>query len=81
MSTWYSSPLKPCANLPPKVRGAILGVPHNKEYSRLGSLLGSPYFGELLNLLELQSRLPFFPSLHPPPLGGGASHFGGPEET
>ena len=30
----------------PKIRGTILGV-HNKDYSILGSILGSPYFGKL----------------------------------
>ena len=29
----------------PKVRGALIGVPHNKDYSKLGSILGSPYKG------------------------------------
>ena len=30
----------------PKIRGTFFGGPHNKEYSRLGSLLGFPYFGK-----------------------------------
>ena len=32
----------------PKIRGTILG-PNNKNYSILGSMLGSPNFGELPN--------------------------------
>ena len=31
----------------PKIRGTILGGPHNKEYSKLGPILGSPHFGKL----------------------------------
>ena len=31
----------------PKIRGTIFGSPHNKDYSILGSILGSPYFGKL----------------------------------
>ena len=31
----------------PKMRGTILGGPHNKDYDILGSTLGSPYFGKL----------------------------------
>ena len=31
----------------PKIRGSNLGGPHNKDYSILGSILGSPYFGKL----------------------------------
>ena len=27
--------------------GTFLGVPHNKDYSILGSILGFPYFGKL----------------------------------
>ena len=27
--------------------GYLTGGPHNKEYSILGSILGSPYFGKL----------------------------------
>ena len=30
----------------PKIRCTLLGGPHNKEYSILGSRLGSPYFGK-----------------------------------
>ena len=33
----------------PKIRGTIFGGPHNKDYSMLGSILGSPYFGKLPN--------------------------------
>ena len=29
--------------------GTFLGGPHNKDYSILGSILGSPYFGKLPN--------------------------------
>ena len=31
----------------PKIRGNLFGGPYNKDYSILGSILGSPYFGEL----------------------------------
>ena len=31
----------------PKIRGTNFGGPHNKDYSILGSILGSPYFGKL----------------------------------
>ena len=31
----------------PKIRGALFGDPYNKDYSILGSILGSPYFGKL----------------------------------
>ena len=31
----------------PKIRGTILGGPNNKDYSILGCILGSPYFGKL----------------------------------
>ena len=27
--------------------GTFFGGPHNKDYSILGSILGSPYFGKL----------------------------------
>ena len=30
----------------PKIRCTFFGEPHNKDYSILGSILGSPYFGE-----------------------------------
>ena len=36
----------------PKIRGYLFGGPIKKDYSILGSILGSPYFGKL-------------PSLHP----------------
>ena len=29
----------------PKIRGTFLGVPIHKDYSILGSILGSPYLG------------------------------------
>ena len=32
----------------PKIRGYLFGGPNNKDYSILGSILGSPYFGKLL---------------------------------
>ena len=32
----------------PKTRGTFLGSPYNKDYSSLGSILGSPCFGKLL---------------------------------
>ena len=31
----------------PKIRGTFFGGSHNKDYSILGSILGSPYFGKL----------------------------------
>ena len=31
----------------PNIRGTFLGGPYNKNYSILGSKLGSPYFGKL----------------------------------
>ena len=31
----------------PKIRGTFLGGPYNKDYSILGSTLGSPYLGKL----------------------------------
>ena len=31
----------------PKIRGTLLGGPHNKDYSILGSILGSRNFGKL----------------------------------
>ena len=31
----------------PKIRSTLLGGPYNKDYSLLGSILGSPYFGKL----------------------------------
>ena len=33
----------------PKIRGTFFGVPHNKDYSILGSILGLPYFGKQPN--------------------------------
>ena len=31
----------------PKIRGTFFGGPYNEDYSILGSILGSPYFGKL----------------------------------
>ena len=31
----------------PKIRGTLSGGPYNKDYSILGSILGSPHFGKL----------------------------------
>ena len=31
----------------PKIRGYLIGGPSNKDYSILGSILGSPHFGKL----------------------------------
>ena len=31
----------------PEIGGYLFGGTHNKDYSILGSILGSPYFGEL----------------------------------
>ena len=30
-----------------KIMGTFFGGPYNKDYSILGSILGSPYFGKL----------------------------------
>ena len=44
--------------------GTLFGDPHNKDYSILGSILGSPYFGKLpyelpfLILKVFKHRLP-----------------------
>ena len=40
----------------PKIRGTFFGGPHNKDYSILGSLLGSPYFGKLPYISERSHR-------------------------
>ena len=32
----------------PRIRGTLFGGPNNEDYSILGSILGSPYFGKLL---------------------------------
>ena len=32
--------------------GYLFGGPHNEDYSILGSILGSPYFGKLPHLLQ-----------------------------
>ena len=39
----------------PRIRGTLFGGPYNKDYSILGSILGSPYFGKVPN--ELESKL------------------------
>ena len=31
----------------PKIKGTLFACPYNKDYSILGSILGSPYFGRL----------------------------------
>ena len=31
----------------PRIRGTFFGGPYNKDYSRLGSIFGSPHFGKL----------------------------------
>ena len=31
----------------PIIRGTFFGVPHNKDYSIMGSILGSPHLGKL----------------------------------
>ena len=36
----------------PKILGTFFGGPHNKDYSILGSILGSPYFGKLPSSLK-----------------------------
>ena len=38
--------------------GVPFGDPHNKDYSILGSTLGSPYFGKLLDLPQGVKGLP-----------------------
>ena len=40
----------------PKIRGYHFGSSHNKDYSILGSILGSPYFGKLPLLVTLLAR-------------------------
>ena len=35
-----------------QVYGFLFGGPHNKDYSILGSTLGSPYFGETAIYLQ-----------------------------
>ena len=39
----------------PKIRGTLFGGPQNKDYSILGSILGSPSFGKL----PYPPRVPF----------------------
>ena len=34
----------------PKIRGTLIGGPRNKDYSILGSILGSPNFGNVPNI-------------------------------
>ena len=46
----------------PKIRGTFLGGPYNKDYSILGSRLGSPYFGRLPYLRTLApTTIPLIP--------------------
>ena len=33
----------------PEIGGTLFGGPNNKDYSIVGSILGSPYFGKLPN--------------------------------
>ena len=37
----------------PKIMGTILGDPHNKDSSILGSILGSPCLGKLPYIMEM----------------------------
>ena len=42
-----------------QITGTFLGGPHNKDYSILGSILGSPHFGKLpgdSNLFDVNGR-------------------------
>ena len=41
----------------PKIKGTLFGGPHNKDYSILGSILGSPYFGKLPHGVGLRNFL------------------------
>ena len=41
----------------PKIRGTLFGDPHIKDYSILGSILGSPYLGKLPYTQENASSL------------------------
>ena len=45
----------------PEIGGTFVWGPHTKDYSRLGSILGSPYFG----------KLPYFDVSHVYLLKGG----------
>ena len=56
----------------PKIRGTIFGGPYKKDYSILGSTLGSPYLGKLPNGLQQHESLGIFK---------GASSFGSYLET
>ena len=47
----------------PKIRGPLFRGPHNKDYSILGSILGSPYFGKLPYEVGLQPNIKFHPSI------------------
>ena len=38
----------------PKIRGYLFGDPHNKDYTILRSILGSPYVGKLPCVAKLQ---------------------------
>ena len=42
----------------PKIRGAILGGPYNKDYSILGVYIGVPLFGETTILTETSIYTP-----------------------
>ena len=37
--------------------GYFFGGPHNKDYSILGSILGSPYFGKLPLIVALRVKI------------------------
>ena len=39
----------------PKIRGTLFGGPQNKDYIILGSILGSPYYGNYHIMSEIES--------------------------
>ena len=46
MAAFHAYAATECGGFP-KIKGTILGAPHNMDYSILGSILGSPYFEKL----------------------------------
>ena len=59
----------------PKIRGTLLRGPHNKDYSILGSILGSPYFGKLPYI----NSVPYKPlQAQPRPIVRAQEKFRGP---
>ena len=50
LTSRYGDPVRMSSNQIwgfPKIRGTLFGGPYNKDYSVLGSILGSPYLGKL----------------------------------